>query len=166
MKTHIFLTGFMGSGKTTVGKKLAKELALPFLDMDDALVQQFGMSIADVFKKLGETVFRKAETQLIASLSDQQPSVIGTGGGVPVLDKNRYLMRQSGTIIYLNIHIADTKKRMTNDDIKKRPLWKNERDVCALFEQRKDAYADHDFKVDVSNRSPEAIVKTIIQHLM
>jgi len=165
MTKHIFLTGFMGSGKTTVGKYLAKKLSVPFVDMDDALIQQFGMPIAEVFQTFGEPAFRKAETQFIANLTVKEQFVVGTGGGVPVLEKNRWLMRQSGRIVYLDINVAETKKRMTDEDIRKRPLWKNEKDVMALFEQRKAAYADHDFRINVSDNSPEAIVKTILQRI-
>ncbi|MBF0450979.1 MAG: shikimate kinase [Candidatus Magnetomorum sp.] len=165
MANNIYLTGFMGSGKTTVGKQLSQCLDWPFVDMDAELVTIFNMPISEVFEKHGESAFRKMETQFMETLSLKKQHVVATGGGVPVVLQNRALMRCSGWIFYLNIDINDCKKRMTDKDIELRPLWKNEDNVRSLFKQRQAAYNDHHFQINVSGQSPETIVQTIIKQL-
>lgn len=120
----IFLWGYMGAGKSRLGKRLAKAMALEFIDLDSAIEQEFKLTIPNIFKQLGELEFRKMENQLIQKYSKQQNTVISCGGGAPCFFDNKNQMLQTGTVIYLSVD---------NEELKKR-LWKNKtsRPIIAL----------------------------------
>ena len=101
---HVVLVGLMGSGKTTVGKKVAKLLGVRFVDADVELEARTGRSVADWFAAEGEAGFRRAEADLLTSLlEDAEPSVIGAGGGVVVQADNRRRLKGTGaTVVYLD----------------------------------------------------------------
>lgn len=99
----IFLIGFMGSGKTTFGKKLAKELGYTFVDSDVYIEEQEKMSISDIFNQKGETYFRKIEQEAIETLSHQVHAVVATGGGAPCFHDNISLMNAVGLTCYLQL---------------------------------------------------------------
>ena len=101
---NIILTGFMGTGKTTIGLELARQLRRPFLDMDTEIEARAGKSIERIFSEDGETVFRGMETRLCQELSTQQGLVIATGGGTLVAPDNRALLLQNGIGICLDAH--------------------------------------------------------------
>lgn len=100
---NIILIGFMGAGKTTVGKLLAKECGMRFADTDDRIVSEQRMSIPDIFSRYGEGYFRDLETELLRTMqSDTENSVISVGGGMPVREENRELLRSLGCVVYLS----------------------------------------------------------------
>ncbi|MES2709726.1 MAG: shikimate kinase [Verrucomicrobiota bacterium] len=99
---HVVLIGFMGSGKTTVGALLARQLGLPFLDMDHLIVQQAGHSIPRIFEEEGEEGFRRRESAVLAELAAAPRSVISTGGGVVTVADNVPKLRALGFVIWLN----------------------------------------------------------------
>ena len=98
---RIYLIGFMGSGKTTIGKPLAKRLGYQFIDQDDVIEKRFGMTITEVFASVGETKFRETEHDILSELSQLNNVVIATGGGCPCFFDNMELMNQHGFTIYL-----------------------------------------------------------------
>ena len=99
---NLILIGFMGAGKTTVGKLLAREKGLQFVDTDDRIVAEQKQSIPDIFSKYGESFFRDLETDLLRRMKeDTRHSVISVGGGMPVREENRQLLRALGCVIYL-----------------------------------------------------------------
>ena len=99
---NLILIGFMGAGKTTVGKLLAREKGLQFVDTDDRIVAEQKQSIPDIFSKYGESFFRDLETDLLRRMKeDTRHSVISVGGGMPVREENRKLLRALGCVIYL-----------------------------------------------------------------
>lgn len=105
-KKLIFICGFMGCGKTTHGKKLAKELGYFFIDLDDYISNKFDKTITDLFKEIGEEKFREIETEsLQACINDNVKAIIATGGGTPCFLNNLQLMKQSGKIIYLKMDV-------------------------------------------------------------
>ena len=119
----IILIGFMGCGKTTVGKKLAEQTGMPFLDTDDLIVQQEGCSVAEIFEKRGEPYFRDLETGVLRRLLEEKVScVLAVGGGLPVREENRTLMRRLGTVIYLTAETETLVRRLEKDT--GRPLLK------------------------------------------
>lgn len=91
----------MGSGKTTIGKQLASRLGYQFIDQDEVIEKRFGMTVTDVFGKLGESVFREAEHDVLKNLSETDNVVVSTGGGAPCFHNNIELMNQLGETIYL-----------------------------------------------------------------
>jgi len=162
MKQNIYITGFMGTGKTTIGKLLAKKLNMKFSDMDELLEKEFKLPIAQFFSKHGEKAFRQKETDLIKKLSLKKELVIGTGGGVPVKPENRNLMQSSGIILNLTAELDSIKSRLDSGELDKRPLWKDMKSVTALFNKRKQFYDNCDFQIITSNKKPEAIIDEIL----
>lgn len=100
---NLILIGFMGAGKTTVGKLLAKEKGMKFADTDERIVEEQGKSIPDIFAEYGELYFRDLETDLLTRMQkDTENAVISVGGGMPVREENRVLLRNLGCVIYLS----------------------------------------------------------------
>jgi shikimate kinase len=120
----IYLIGFMGSGKSTVGKKLALHLNWSFIDLDDKVELKAGMKIAEIFAEKGESFFRAMESEVLRSLSTEADTVISTGGGTPCFDENMDYMLESGLTIYLKMTPAQLKSRLLRSS-HERPLIKN-----------------------------------------
>ena len=139
MTENIYLVGFMGSGKSTVGRLVAQTLNRPFLEMDDVLEKEFGQPIREVFDRLGEDVFRARETKALRRLSRQERQVVATGGGVVISDQNRELMRGSGTMVYLEANFDSCRARLGESEIATRPLWRDKAEVSALLDRRRPA---------------------------
>lgn len=100
----LFLLGFMGSGKSKWGKKIAKQLAMPFFDLDDEVEKSANKSITELFQERGEDAFRLLESEVLANIIAQNEAfVLSTGGGTPCFNNNMELMNQSGKTIYLNV---------------------------------------------------------------
>jgi shikimate kinase len=120
----IFLIGFMGSGKSTVGKKLAFGLGWSFLDLDTEIEKKEGLNISEIFSKRGEAYFRHAESEMLRTVSEKENIVISTGGGTPCLDDNMDFMIKSGLTIYLKLSHRQLYGRLVRASAK-RPLLKN-----------------------------------------
>jgi shikimate kinase len=99
----IFLIGFMGSGKTTLGKQLASKLGYRFIDQDEVIEQKYQMTVSEIFAKQGEDEFRKAENEVLQELIKRESCVIATGGGAPCFHNNMELMNESGFTIYIKV---------------------------------------------------------------
>ena len=153
----IYLTGFMGSGKTTVGSILAGMARTPFIDMDATIATQTGSRIADIFKYAGEKAFRVIETDVLRQIAAGDEAVVATGGGLPVDPANRAIMKSSGVIVYLRTSLEVVKARVGDDP--ERPLWT--KDVERLYEAREDAYADADLIVDTDGLEPDQVATSI-----
>ncbi len=155
MRGNIYITGFMGAGKTVVGSRLAHILRRPFVDMDELIANESGMSVHSFFETRGENQFRDMETRLLERLAGQNGLVISTGGGVPERAVNRRIMRKSGAIVYLHTPLDECLARVRNDAGASRPLCRENNAVRALYERRAAAYADHDVQVNTSKASPD-----------
>jgi shikimate kinase len=103
MRTPIYLIGFMGSGKSTLGLKLSKRLSFPFIDLDHYISSKEGMSISSIFMQKGEEAFRMIERRALIELSQQGDVVIACGGGTPCFHDNIQKMNETGTTIYLQV---------------------------------------------------------------
>ena len=139
--TNIFLIGLMGSGKTTIGKLLAKKLNRSFIDTDQLIEQKSGVDVSMIFEFEGETGFRERETKLLSGLSEERNHVISTGGGVVLSKYNRDIISKCGTIFYLKTLPKELSLRLKND--KTRPLLKNtdvEKKLTKLYEERRSLY--------------------------
>jgi len=117
---NIFLVGLMGSGKTTIGRSLAKKLNLRFVDADQEIETRTGASIPLIFEIEGEASFRQREADVIRDLTAQQGIVLATGGGAVLNETSRQLLRERGTVIYLRASVASILQRTSHD--KNRPL--------------------------------------------
>lgn len=121
------LVGYMGAGKTTVGKALAKETGKQFLDTDSLIVKQMDLTINDIFEKYGETYFRELETKLLENLCNSDlNAVISCGGGLPMKEENRPYLKSLGKVVYLSVNESDIVKRLKGDTT--RPLLKGPKD--------------------------------------
>jgi len=120
---HLFLTGFMGSGKSTLGKKLAPLLNLPFIDLDIFIEKKENTSIASIFEAQGETAFREKETSYLTEIAALPPAVVALGGGTVCFGNNLKLIKQQGLLIYLELPAAVLASRISNSR-HERPLLK------------------------------------------
>lgn len=145
MRDNIILIGFMGAGKTSFGKWLAKEKGMEFVDTDDMIVKLHGLSIPEIFETRGEEVFRDMETELLKTLVSEKKNnmVISVGGGLPVREQNRELLRELGLVIYLRATVDTLCERLKGDT--QRPLLQGgdvrER-ILALMEKRAALYEE------------------------
>ena len=123
---RIALVGYMGSGKSTIGKLLAAHLRLPFVDLDSAIEQQEQLSIADLFRMKGEDYFRSCEANVLrALLSDTPAFVMATGGGTPCFFDNIKLLNEQRSTIYLNCDATAIHERIASSQ-QKRPLFSSD----------------------------------------
>jgi len=120
MSNNIFLVGPMGSGKSAVGRHLAKILHMPFLDSDAEIESRTGVDIPFIFEKEGEAGFRRRENEVIESLTGQSNIVLATGGGAIVADENRKLLGARGTVVYLHATVEQQERRTRRG--RERPL--------------------------------------------
>lgn len=159
------LIGFMGAGKSTIGKILAKSLKCEFIDTDSAIETKEGMSINSIFQKYGEEYFRNAETELLKLLSGKK-AVIATGGGMPMREINRKLIKESGKVVFLRAKDETLIDRLSGDT--QRPLLKGDikERIKTIRAQREETYTKlSDYIVDTDDKTPEETAETIVKEL-
>ncbi|HKA22385.1 MAG TPA: shikimate kinase [Blastocatellia bacterium] len=159
----IFLVGFMGAGKTTVGQSLAKELGYEFIDLDDVIAAKTGKSVQQIFLELGEAEFRRLETNAIVSCRGQVRSVVALGGGAYVSKVNRDVLREIGKTIWLECPLEVCLRRVRGDQ--SRPLLGDEQAMKALLDNRRDAYSQADYAINSAELAPEQLAKEIVRLL-
>ncbi len=139
---HIVVIGFMGSGKTRVGKRLAQDLDLPFIDLDKAIVKKMNMSIAELLDKFGDPYYRALETVLIKELAqDKEKKVISVSSALPAQKQNAEFIPKMGTVVYLKASFATIRKRLEgNESLAKDPVEWSEK-MQKLLKQRDPIYA-------------------------
>ena len=156
----------MCSGKSTVGKKLARKLDYDFIDLDFYFEEKYHISVEDFFTKYGEDNFRKIETQLLNEVLVKDNVVISTGGGTPCFNENMKVMEENGISIYLKIHINSLKYRILNSK-KKRPLLENISNENATeflsnhLSEREKFYQQADYTVKGENADIDGILELI-----
>jgi len=166
----IALVGLMGAGKTTIGRRLASALELPFVDADDAIVAAAGQSIEDIFADRGECEFRRGERNVIARLLAGPVHVLATGGGAFVNPQTRALMKERAISIWLKAPLDVLMKRVTKRD--HRPLLKEDDPQAVmerLIEERYPLYAEADLTIESGagphNSAVSAILDALRAHL-
>ena len=162
---NIVLMGFMGAGKSTIGRKLAKAMNLKFIDTDEYIEKEQGRKISDIFTEEGEAAFRDMETALLRSLQENREGVVlSIGGGMPVREENRKLLRNLGTVVYLNTSKEEIIRRVSGD--KNRPLLQGgdlEEKVTKLMTARGQIYKETaHVEVWTDGKTPEKIIEEII----
>lgn len=158
--------GFMGAGKTTVGRKLAKTLSWEFIDTDEWIEKEQGKKISDIFAESGETAFRDMETELLKTLQERDGHfVLSIGGGMPVREENRALLQSLGTVVYLKTSKEEIIKRVSG--AKNRPLLQGgalEEKVTALMNARESIYKETaQVEVVTDGKYPNGLVKELMR---
>jgi len=159
----IFLCGFMGCGKSTIGEKLAKKLNCDFIDMDDYIEQQAGMKIPEIFEKFGEPHFRDLETQAVRDLA-QRSGVISCGGGAMLRDVNAEIARAHGYVVLLDVPFRTCYFRIADSD---RPIVRNNtrQQLEELYNKRYVIYKQHCTHTADASHSPSDGVSEILNVL-
>ncbi len=165
LTSNLILIGFMGSGKSSIGRLLAQKLGYRFVDTDRLVIEGAGMDIARIFATYGETHFRDLETAALESLVGMQRQVIATGGGIVLREGNRQILGQLGWVVGLLANAAVTFKRVSRNT--KRPLLHTEDPrgtITRMIAERGSLYENTArFVVDTSVLTPEQIVGIILQ---
>ena len=163
--TAVFLTGFMGTGKTTVGRALAERLDTSFFDSDAEVECRAGKAVAAIFAEDGEPAFRALESSVLAELA-KRDAVVALGGGALVADANYECVRRAGPVVCLKASVEEILARTAGDD--RRPLLSGsdrQARVRALLEQRREAYARADIEIDTTGLGIAEVVDEIMEFL-
>jgi shikimate kinase len=162
----IVLVGLMGAGKSTVGRRLARRLGLPFVDSDNAIGDAAGLSAAEVFERFGERDFRDGERRLVARLVDGQVRVIATGGGAYVDPSTRELLNDKAITVWLDASVDVLAERTARRDT--RPLLRNGDPLATLQRldaERRPAYAQAHIRVTTGDGAHSDVVDSIVEAL-
>lgn len=162
----VALVGLMGAGKTTVGRRLAKALRLPFKDADAEIEAAAGRSVADIFAEHGEAEFRRGERQVIARLLDGPPLVLATGGGAFMNPETRALIRSKALSVWLRADIEVLVRRVKKRDTRPLLRGRDPREVLTrLMAERDPVYAEADLIIETSESPHDAAVNAILAAL-
>ena len=164
---HIVLIGFMGSGKTRVGKRLAQELGLPFVDVDKAINKKIKMTVKEVFQRFGEPFCRALETvEIKALLEDSEKKVISLGAGLPLQEQNAAIIPQLGTVVYIKGSADTLLKRLEGNSNPFLDGENQEEKIRKMLKQRDPVYEKFaDIVVETGILPFEDFVKQIIERL-
>jgi shikimate kinase len=163
---NIVLTGFMGTGKSKIGRRLAKKLRMSYLDTDELIEEREKDSISAIFKKRGEEYFRRLETKVVKEVALLDNYVISTGGGVVLREGNIRVLKKNAFIVCLFASPEVILKRTKGDE--KRPLLKGDdrkERIEELIAIRKSYYEKADFSVDTSTLDSKKVVEEIVKFL-
>lgn len=164
----MILIGFMGAGKTTVGKALSETINQPFYDLDHEITKEINMPIADYFSLYGEQMFRGLEARYLEEYSNF-PAVISTGGGCIETEINRKLLKNRNDVFYLQANFEVLLERIKNDMINIRPTAKNKsyEELKAVLTKRLDYYEQcANYVISTDDLSVDEVVKEIISQLL
>jgi len=161
----IYLVGFMGAGKTTVGRELAARVDVPFFDLDDLIQGAEKMSIKEIFAQHGEPYFRKRERDLIRSTRNLEFGVIATGGGTFTFDENIQFIQSEGLSVYLSAPYALLRSRI-DDKAGERPLFRDDLSTHELYANRIKYYRMSDMTIEIrEDETPAEIVERLLLEL-
>ena len=161
---NIVLTGFMGAGKTSVGKRLKELTGIEMVDTDDMIEEDASMPISEIFEKFGEPYFRELEKKAVAKASALENRIIVTGGGAVLKEENIKNLRKNGKIVYL--HAPPEVLYKQAKDGTRRPLLQVDdmlKKIRELLEYRAPFYANNDFVIDTSNMSVDEVAKEVVR---
>ncbi len=163
---NIYLIGMMGSGKSTVGKLLAEQMQMTFLDLDEIIETNTQKTIRDIFEQDGELYFRKLESEALVNVN-QENSVISCGGGIILDELNRIQLKSSGKVVFLQVSIEELSKRLQT--LVDRPLLKGKKideELTSLWSDRKELYIETaHITINVESQTPKQITELIIKSL-
>ena len=160
----VFLIGYMGSGKSIIGRRLSTMLDICFLDLDNLIEEKTGMEINEIFKKKGENFFRKTEHRILLNYKFDSNSIIATGGGTPCFYDNHKYMQSIGNTIYLKVSFNEILNRLQSDN--KRPLlFNNDLNLKNCVKEqiisREKFYLNSNYVIESDNISADQILKLL-----
>jgi shikimate kinase len=162
----IALVGLMGVGKSSVGRRLANALELPFRDADSEVEAAAGRSISDIFTDLGEAAFREGERRVIARLLDQEPHVLATGGGAFMTPDTRALIKSKAVSVWLKADLEVLARRISRKDTRPLLIGRDPLEVLqAQADARYRAYAEADLVVETGDAAHHVTVEQVIEAL-
>jgi shikimate kinase len=159
----VYLVGMPGAGKTVVGRELAGRLGVPFVDLDAEIQQERGEPIAEIFASKGEASFRAMEAAMLVKAGAHDPSVVSCGGGVVLEPANRITLRNTGTVVYLDVPIEQLRARVRPGE--DRPLIREEGDLERLLEERGPLYREFAGHVVDGSGTPGEVADAIVEEL-
>lgn len=166
---NVYLIGFMGAGKSTVGRILGEALGMEFLDTDRLIVERTGLPIPEIFSRFGEEYFRTLEREVIEEITGKRGLVVALGGGAPMDDENWCRLQESGVTVYLRESPEVLAARLADDDT--RPLLvghsgeaRKER-IRSLLASREPRYLEAEVVVECRGRRPEEIAADVLRRL-
>lgn len=163
---HLWLLGLSGSGKSTVGPRLARVLAMPWVDTDTEIAREAGKPIPEIFQSEGEEGFRQRESRILEKIAAGPASIVSCGGGVVIRDTNRHRMTSTGLRIYLQADPATLARRLQASQ--DRPLLageERETTLQKLLAERSRWYEESDLSIDVTHLKPKEVVSAIQKKL-
>lgn len=156
---QLYLVGFMGSGKSTVGPLLADFLGRVFVDLDHLIQQAAGKTVPEIFEQDGESHFRKLESECLKVAAAGRPAVIALGGGAFQEPENRHVMSETGTTVWLQASLETVRSRALGDH--SRPLARNRRLFEELYARRLEVYETADLQVSTEGKTPAEVCKEL-----
>jgi shikimate kinase len=161
-RKQIYLVGFMGSGKTSVGKHLSQQLGWPFIDLDAVIEVGQGVSIREIFERSGEAFFRQLEQAALTEVVKTEPAVIALGGGTFAHDANVQIIRESGGLtVWLDCPVEVLRERCAVVD--NRPLFRDPESFSRLLEFRTPFYKLAELKVSTKDMGPDEVTEQILR---
>ena len=157
----IYLLGFMGVGKSTVGLLLAQQLGWRFIDLDATIEAEQGATVREIFERAGEPYFRRIERAALIEASQSAPAVIALGGGTFVQPANFEFIRSTGGItVWLDCSLEELRRRCEGKN--DRPLFRDPVSFAGLFEQRLPYYRLANYRISTEGREPQEVVRQIL----
>lgn len=162
-RLNIVITGFMGTGKSSVGREVARRLGWKFIDMDELIKKRVGATIPEIFARYGESFFREEERKLCQELAQRQGLVIATGGGALIPKENRKVLGEKGVLICLTCDVDELMKRL--NDEKDRPLLEvqdRRKRIEDLLTKRREAYSRISHRMDTTGLTVGEVAERVI----
>lgn len=161
----VFFVGFMGAGKTSVSRKMARTLGLVSIDMDTFIERREGRKVSVIFAEQGEEGFRAIETDVLKELAEREPALIGCGGGVVTVEENRRILKEAGTVVFLYVSADEARSRIT--DLSTRPLFNEIEEARARNAARLPFYQEvATITVNTAGKGVAAIAREVRQALI
>jgi len=163
---QVFLVGFMGAGKSTVGRIVAAQSGMSFIDLDDRIENRAGISIAEIFASSGEDEFRRLESEELATAASEGSVVVACGGGVVLADENRRLMKESGCVAYLVVTPEQALARIGGAESRPLLTGKSGEVAACLLAARRSLYESaSDVMVDTVGSTPDQVAEQVLGYL-
>lgn len=169
---RLYLTGYMASGKSTLGRKIAKRTELPFLDTDKMVEEAEGAEVADIITFAGEEYFRQAERKALEQTAEYENAIISTGGGLPIWGDNQKWIEEHGVSVYLNRAPEQILSRLSEHGRQKRPKFRGKSDEELLqfmhehLAEREPIYLKANIVFDCSQTSDNEIIDQLVEILI